>query len=192
MCRTKICSKCNTEKQVTEFYAEKRTKDGFQSQCKECLNSAWRQKYRNNPEFREKERLRLKEWGKKNKEKVADSKRRHYENNKEARRQSVYSYVKRNPEKALESKRKWIDKNRGHVRAYNNSKHKRVKKQTPENADIAQIRAIYKSAQKLTQETGITYSVDHIIPLSKGGLHHQDNLRVITLSENCSKGSKCV
>lgn len=36
------------------------------------------------------------------------------------------------------------------------------------------------------------YEVDHIIPLSKGGLHHEDNLQYLTVAENRSKGNKMV
>ncbi len=34
------------------------------------------------------------------------------------------------------------------------------------------------------------YEVDHIIPLSKGGLHHEDNLQYLTVNENRSKGNR--
>ena len=34
------------------------------------------------------------------------------------------------------------------------------------------------------------YEVDHKIPLSKGGLHHEDNLQYLTIAENRSKGSR--
>ncbi len=41
----KICSKCKIEKDVSEFYKGKNTKDGYQSQCKSC-RSAWQKAYR--------------------------------------------------------------------------------------------------------------------------------------------------
>ena len=34
------------------------------------------------------------------------------------------------------------------------------------------------------------YEVDHIIPISKGGLHHEDNLQYLTISENRRKGNR--
>ncbi len=40
----------------------------------------------------------------------------------------------------------------------------------------------------MTSETGIPHEVDHIIPISKGGLHHQDNLQILTQQENRKKG----
>jgi hypothetical protein len=34
------------------------------------------------------------------------------------------------------------------------------------------------------------YEVDHCIPLSKGGMHHQDNLQYLPATENRSKGNR--
>ena len=35
---TKLCSKCNTTKDITEFGNHSKSKDGKQYQCKECRN----------------------------------------------------------------------------------------------------------------------------------------------------------
>ena len=55
------------------------------------------------------------------------------------------------------------------------------------------IPAFYKEAKRLTRETGIVYTVDHIIPI-KGefvtGLHVASNLQILTLRDNCRKGNK--
>lgn len=32
----KICTKCNVEKELSEFYKDKSKKDGLSSSCKEC------------------------------------------------------------------------------------------------------------------------------------------------------------
>jgi hypothetical protein len=42
----------------------------------------------------------------------------------------------------------------------------------------------------LTETTGIEHHLDHIMPLSKGGIHHPINLRIITAHENISKHNK--
>lgn len=36
MNQTKICTKCKTEKELTEFSKHKRNKDGLQCECKQC------------------------------------------------------------------------------------------------------------------------------------------------------------
>jgi hypothetical protein len=66
----------------------------------------------------------------------------------------------------------------------------RKKNQMPDDADNQKILFFYKEAERLTEETGVIHHVDHIIPISKGGLHHQDNLQVLTKKENLIKGNK--
>ena len=57
------------------------------------------------------------------------------------------------------------------------------KNQTPADADMDKIKKIYQNCPD-------GYEVDHIIPISKGGLHHQDNLQYLTISENRRKSNK--
>lgn len=40
---------------------------------------------------------------------------------------------------------------------------------------------------RLTKRTGVEHHIDHIRPLSKGGMHIPENLRVIPAAENLSK-----
>lgn len=67
---------------------------------------------------------------------------------------------------------------------------------TPKNIsskDRLVIKSIYKSAKKLTIETGIKYHVDHIIPLRGKyvcGLNVPWNLQILTAIENCRKSNK--
>ena len=43
---TKVCSKCRTIKQLTEFNKEKRNKDGYLNQCKICINNRIKEHYK--------------------------------------------------------------------------------------------------------------------------------------------------
>ena len=42
----------------------------------------------------------------------------------------------------------------------------------------------------MNRELDVVHHVDHIIPLSKGGAHHQDNLRIVTAKVNLQKKDK--
>lgn len=60
-------------------------------------------------------------------------------------------------------------------------------------AAMVWIDSIYNEARALTKQTGIQYSVDHIVPLrgeNVCGLHVPWNLQIMTKSENCSKGNR--
>ena len=72
-----------------------------------------------------------------------------------------------------------------------NAKRSRV----PSYADVDAIRRKYRVAQILTKITGVKYQTDHRHPLfganeSISGLHHEDNLRVITGKANRQKSNK--
>jgi hypothetical protein len=47
-----------------------------------------------------------------------------------------------------------------------------------------QLHEIYRQSRKLTSETGVAHHVDHIRPLAAGGVHHPDNLQIISAKEN--------
>ena len=59
----------------------------------------------------------------------------------------------------------------------------KLRNQTPADADRKAIREFYSACPD-------GYEVDHIIPISKGGLHHLSNLQYLTISENRSKSNK--
>lgn len=106
----------------------------------------------------------------------------------EKQRQKLKNWRSKNYDKWRES---WLSPE---GRPYRNAKSakRRASKvnQTPDDADLKLIQEIYQKCKKISEETGIPHEVDHIIPISKGGLHHQDNLQIITAKENRMKGAK--
>ena len=55
------------------------------------------------------------------------------------------------------------------------------------SSDKNLMREYYTLSRCLTELTGIKHHVDHIIAIGIGGAHHQDNLEVITATENHHK-----
>ena len=53
-----------------------------------------------------------------------------------------------------------------------------------------EIRNIYKKCHEISESTGIPHHVDHIFPVSQGGIHHPSNLQILTAKANLSKGAK--
>lgn len=78
-------------------------------------------------------------------------------------------------------------------RRYHSAKRRAAElNRTPVWADDWKIEQFYKEARKLTRLHGIQFHVDHIIPLQGrlvSGLHVQNNLQIITASENYSKNN---
>jgi len=58
--------------------------------------------------------------------------------------------------------------------------------------DEAKIAAVYALANLLTARFGRPYHVDHIVPLAKGGLHHENNLVAMRGDYNSAKKDKIV
>jgi 5-methylcytosine-specific restriction endonuclease McrA len=79
-------------------------------------------------------------------------------------------------EEALEAKRK-------KVRAVSANYRAKLRGQTPPDADLKAIKEFYCNCP-----TG--HEVDHIIPISKGGLHILENLQYLTTQENRRKSNK--
>jgi hypothetical protein len=59
----------------------------------------------------------------------------------------------------------------------------------PKDYDSEECLKFYIDSASLTKIYGVPFQVDHQTPLSKGGLHHQDNLQVMPASMNRRKGS---
>jgi len=120
---TKVCSKCNIKKDVTEFYFRK-DNNNFHNTCKICKNKIGKEYYNNNKEYirkknkeyKEKNKDISKEWNKmwrdNNKEYLRKKKKEYRENNKEYIRKKSKEYREKNKESIKEKKRLYHHNNR--------------------------------------------------------------------------------
>jgi len=120
----KTCSKCNEEKDESEFQKRKGAKGGLRAQCKGCIKvreTKWRQENietcreyqrrykRDNPKKVEESN---KNWRDNNREIYNEIQRRWRENNPESYKKSKKKHELNNREKILQEKREYMRRNR--------------------------------------------------------------------------------
>jgi len=135
---TKKCSKCGEEKELTEFYKRKNSKDGFRNDCKECRIKAvnrWTNDCDKNN--KEKRSIYCKEYNEKNKEKLAEQKKlyrkenieklskyekQYYKDNKE----KIKSYIECNKERIKIYRKKYKEKMSVHLKEYHEKNKEKI------------------------------------------------------------------
>ena len=93
----KVCSKCNENKELSEFYGDKNFKDGFRSICKQC------------------DKKKASNWNKSNPKQHQDHQSKWRTNNRQASRDQANNYGK--SDKGKISKTNWLSNNRDKLNA---------------------------------------------------------------------------
>lgn len=109
--------------------------------------------------------------------------------NREASRLSCRIWYEENKESRAEYRKQ----NQARYTAHAATRRAREMQATPAWADFEKITLIYLEAEIKSKETGVKYSVDHVVPLAGRnvcGLHVHTNMMVIPLLENVSKGNR--
>ena len=207
----KCCTKCGESKPISLFNKSVWCKACVSAYDKEIYqrkrNIILEQKREYRANNKEKVSKANKEWQLANAEKLAEYQKQYREAKAKEIADKKREYYLSNRQRILEEKHKYHAKNRDVLLAkrqeyYNNpenyakfavqrEKRRLTQKQaTPKWADINAMRRIYAECKRISQRTGIKHHVDHIIPLHGKlvtGLHVQDNLRIVTASENHRK-----
>ena len=100
-------------------------------------------------------------------------------------------YSLRYRERRKENCRSWRQRNQGKCNAHGANYRARRLNQTPKDADKELVELKYKLCSQLNRGAGWqAFNVDHTIPLTKGGLHHEDNLQILPAYINRIKSNK--
>ena len=134
-------------------------------------------------------------------------KKQRYHADKPKHREYARKWYSENAEAEKLRHKEYYEQNRDRVNAYMRERYKtkapqivaqvrerdaRKRNQSPKLSSIERLMVnnYYERAKELTIEHGIEFSVDHITPINKGGLHAPWNLQVVTDSDNCRKRDK--
>ena len=127
----KKCNKCNVVKDVSEFYKNKITKDGFGSGCKSCLekySKANKEKNKqNSKEYYKHNKDKAKEYYKANKESIANRLSEYYKANKEKIKEKEKQYREANKEKIKEKQKKYYEANKDKAKEYRETNKDKIK-----------------------------------------------------------------
>ena len=105
---------------------------------------------------------------------------------------TMKAWEKRNPDKVAAKSKKYREKHPEVFAAHSAKRRATKQKATPQWSETTNIRVMYLDAKIQSDNTGLTYEVDHIIPLQSNlvcGLHCLDNLRVISSIDNRTKSN---
>lgn len=193
--KKRTCGNCKKTFPATfEFFHKKaKNKDGsymLQVNCKKCSNIMSRKYYKEN---RVKCLENKKDYYKRNESKIIKYRKKYREKNLEKIKAKSREYYKENRAKCLKNKKEYNKKNREERTALNAKRRANKYNATPKWSEKSKIRKLYKKAKWLSKLTGLTYHVDHVIPLQGKnvcGLHVWNNLQILEESLNCKKGNK--
>ncbi|KKN59909.1 hypothetical protein LCGC14_0537340 [marine sediment metagenome] len=130
----------------------------------------------------------LKQYSKQHRKDNPEYYKQYYKNNPEYFKQHFKRYWKDNAEYKRQYDKQYGLNNRDKVYAKNAKRRAMKLRQSPQlnQEEKHRIETLYRRAQKLSGD----WHVDHIRPISKGGLHHPDNMQLIPANENLRKGAK--
>jgi hypothetical protein len=209
--QTKQCSKCKEIKSIEDFDKTIKGGDKLHCWCKKCLSE-----YKK--EYCKKNAARLKEhksqYYKNNSDYFKKYRQEYYKNNAEKLRERTTIWRQNNPEKSKESSKIWRENNQEQaatnikiwrennpqrIKAHRKKRKALQKGATVETIDLIQV---YESLnwvcgicgkkinKKLNYPHPKSASLDHIIPLTKGGNHILNNVQPAHLICNKSKGNR--
>ena len=173
----KICKDCRAEKPLSEYHKNKNTKDGVTIVCKPCATQRakiWQQSHRD----------RVNEVGRKNYAK-------NLEQSRAKRRERVNRWYKNHTDKAKVRSRIYSLEN-PEVKRFSESK--RRAKKLGNGIFIILPKEINKLLSSKCNKCGTNdfITLDHIIPISRGGRHSIGNLQPLCSSCNSSKNAKTI
>lgn len=190
----KTCTKCNSEKQITEFSKEKLARDGLKSICRKCASIAalaWQK------ENHEKRLASSRSWAKANPDKILAKSRDYYSANKDKVKASVRLWQVENPTRKPEIDRAYRKANPDKMSAKSRNR-RALKAGSSGSHTAAEVKSIFEYQRGMCATCGKRlfnsgknkFHVDHIMPLACAGSDDKYNLQCLCPECNLRKAAK--
>jgi hypothetical protein len=191
----KLCCKCKTTKPYSNFYANKASKDGFNTFCKDCHkadNVARKKVNRQKLEFKQQENEYKKLYRSQNANQHKEYMKKWHQQHTVEQRLYREQYRKENPQYFKD----YVIANKHRINARTRKRQAAKIQRTPAwltEDDHWMIEEAYALAALRTELFGFSWHVDHILPLqgkTVSGLHVPLNLQVISAQQNYRKSNR--
>lgn len=184
--QTKNCTKCGTEKPISAFGKRSASKDGMQSQCKQCT-AAWQKA---NPE---KVNQASAKWRASDPDGTKAYHKQYREANKSAYSEANARWRLKNVEYDKARTAKWHAENPESARL--SGQNRRANKARSFGRLSKGLEARLFASQKgkcpcCKKPLGYDYHLDHVMPLALGGSNTDDNMQLLRKTCNLQKNAK--
>lgn len=186
--------------------------------CNKNKSKVWRDKNpdksresvkRYREKYPEKHREMYDSWSSRNKEKVRESARENYNRHQEAYRESARiqhakrklehpqevrdyqsEWRKKNPEKVSDAQKKWSHSHPERVKIKTQNRNEKKKNSTGSVTEREWVDILERCGYTCLwcRRNDVKITMDHVVPLSKGGLHEIENIQPLCRSCNSKKG----
>jgi 5-methylcytosine-specific restriction endonuclease McrA len=168
----KVCTTCKVKKSFYDFYKDKRKKDGLYPRCKSCHLKCTKKYYDNNTE------------------KIRSNYKKYYYNNQEAISKTNAKWRDNNRDRISRTSSTWAKNNLEKRRGYW-QKYRSLKVNNSFEISSSEIKKLYNS-DCFYCGASEDITLDHVIPLSRGGRHSIGNIVPACGKCNYSKNNKTV
>jgi len=182
----KTCSKCRQRKPITDFNIDRQKSDNLQSRCRSCNRKIQSAYYRAN---REKVKIKQQEYRENNRDKIRTLISDWTKRNPEKNRQTSLAFYHRNKHKKNNNELSWAKQN---PEANREKTARREAQKRANQSFVILSKDLKKLYDSVCTYCGISGEIqaDHVVPISRGGVHGISNLVPACRTCNQSKGSK--
>jgi len=187
---SKTCTKCGADKDLSEYHRDKSRKTGYTESCKDCKNAVIAKYIQSH---RKEAAARARKYRADNYEEVVRKQKEYRDKNKEKinkRKSEAYKKLtKEQYRKMLDRQNRWNQENKEIIKE--RKMRRKILKLSNGIFNILpkEIKRLYNSECVFCKNKN-DITLDHVIPLTRGGTHSVGNLQPLCKSCNSSKNNK--